>query len=74
MGVRRSGMRAVSVTLVRGKKNCCLVKSLMGCSREAGGYGYVDLGSVYFVPNAGKEEYFHLFRARHVPWLLVATI
>jgi hypothetical protein len=31
MAVRRSGMRAVSLTLVRAKKHCCLVESLMCC-------------------------------------------
>jgi len=36
MAVRRSGMQAASVTLVRAKKNCCLGKSLLCCYRKAG--------------------------------------
>jgi len=35
MVVRRCGMQAVSMTLVRGR-NCFLVKLLMCCSTEAG--------------------------------------
>jgi hypothetical protein len=35
MAVRRSGIQAVSMTLVRGR-NCFLVKALMCCSTEAG--------------------------------------
>ena len=62
MAVRHSGMQAASVTLVRGKKDCCLVKSLMCCSRETGGYGYVDLGLVYVVRDSGQEVE-NLFKA-----------
>ena len=54
MAVRRRGMRAVFVTPVRGK-NCFLVKSLMCCSIRSG-YGCVDVGSVYFVRDAGGKD------------------
>ena len=62
MVVRRSGTREVAMTLIRGKKNCRLVKSLKGCSRETGGYGYVDLGLVYVVRDSGQEVE-NLFKA-----------
>lgn len=63
IAVRRSGMQVVSMTLVRGK-NCFLVKALMCCSIE--GDKVVDLGSIYFVRDAGHEEEhdWHMSKAR----------
>jgi hypothetical protein len=50
-----SGMRAFSVALALGEKHCCFVKSLTCCSIR-NWYGRVDLGSVYFVCDAGQED------------------
>jgi hypothetical protein len=57
IAVRRSGMQAISVTLFLGK-DCFLVKAVMRCSikNKISGFRCVDLGSVYFVREAGQEE------------------
>jgi hypothetical protein len=44
MAVRCNGLRAVSVTLIRGKKLYCLVRSLMCCSHLAMAYFQRDAG------------------------------
>jgi hypothetical protein len=72
MVVRRSGIRAVFVTPVLGKKHCCLVKSLMCCSRGVGSLPF--LGLVSFVRVAGQEEEHDGATAKRVPQLLVAAI
>jgi hypothetical protein len=55
IAVRRSGIQMTSVTLVRGKKNCCLGKALMCCYREAGMVGLIQFRSTPCV-RLGKKK------------------
>ena len=66
MAVRRSGIQMTSVTLVRGKKNCCLVKAIMCCYREAGMVALIQVRSTPCV-RLGKKESAIGVRANHVP-------
>jgi len=55
MTVKRSGMRGV--TLIWDKPYWCLTKSLMYCSIERTGYGYVDVDFGYFVREIWQEDH-----------------
>jgi hypothetical protein len=72
MAGRRSGMRAVSVTLVRSKKYRCSVKSLMCCSREVGMVALIQARSTSCAM-LGKKINTIEEGAKHVPWCHVAT-
>jgi hypothetical protein len=56
MAVRHSGMRGVFVTLVCGMKRCCLVKSLMYCSREVGMVALIETRSTSCVMLGKKKS------------------
>lgn len=73
MAVRRSGIQMTSVTLVRGKKNCCLGKALMCCYREAGMVELIQVRSTSCVMLGKKKNAFGV-GAKHVPWLRGITI
>jgi hypothetical protein len=71
MAGRRRDMRAVPVTLVRGK-NCFLVKSLMCGSREVAMIVLMWVRSTSCVM-LGKKKSIIEARAKHVPRLLVSA-